>query len=65
MRELLERGSLLKITVNKGDLKDVNMLVLFKKDGKYWINSIETGRNLICVEDYDYIEDIVEDYEEA
>ena len=65
MRELLEKGSLLKIIVNKGDLKGTAMLVLFRKDGKYWINSIETGKNLICVEDYDYIENIVEDYEEA
>lgn len=65
MRELLEKGCLLKITVNKGDLKGVDMLVLFKKEDKYYINSIETGKIILCVEDYNYIEAIVEEYEDA
>lgn len=71
--ELLLNGKKLKVKLKDGfigcaDVQDVcekeGFVILFKKNDNYMINSISEDENLLCVDSFDYISEIVDEFEE-
>lgn len=74
LMHLLENDAKLKVTVKDGnlgcsDVQDVcyeeGYAILYKKGVNFYIDRVSDGENILCVDDANYIAEIIDSFEEV